>query len=111
TIHVLDENDPPTAIILEPDIISENHRVGDPFWELTTIDQDIGQRHTYELLDDYNKTFAIHGKHHVQLLKQLDYEAVGGIVYIDVRSKDNGTPEKSVHQTIQITVINEDEPP
>jgi methyl coenzyme M reductase gamma subunit len=104
-ISVLDVNESPTAVLLTPSSVSQNMDVGDVIGQLTTIDPDAGDAHTYTLVegdgDADNAWFDIDGS---QLRLAAELDPAQTTYQIRVRSTDAG--DLSVEQTLLI-VANE----
>ena len=54
--QVIDENDPPTAVDLNSSGIPETAPIGTVIGILSTVDEDVGQTHTYKVLNFNNIT-------------------------------------------------------
>ncbi len=65
TIQVADKNDAPTQIALSNQIITENQSIGTLVGSLSTTDEDVGDSHSYTLVDGEgdtdNASFTIEG--------------------------------------------------
>ncbi|XP_064622227.1 protocadherin Fat 4-like isoform X2 [Lineus longissimus] len=112
---VIDENDPPTAIVIngKPALstlsVAENTK-GSDLATLTTTDQDVGQTHTYTMQgDNVDFTLTANGKLMVSSQAKLDYETAPatGIV-LKARSSDGSL---SVEKDIKIIVTDMNEVP
>ncbi len=90
TINVNDVNESPADIQLTNDTVEENSPNGMVVGDLGTLDPDVGDSHTFQLLDDANGRFAINGN---QLVvadgSQLDFET-DQTHDITVRTTDSG---------------------
>lgn len=100
------ENQPPTDIELSPMSVAENHP-GAVIGQLTTTDADVGDRHTYTLLQDESGLFEIRDN----LLKlkagvAANFEADSTYaITVESRDRFNATIQKSF--TLSITDENE----
>ncbi|XP_052249746.1 protocadherin-23-like [Dreissena polymorpha] len=94
-ILVRDINEPPTAIHLDKNTISENTQTGALIGTFTTEDSDIGQKFVYTLdgQTQLNGLLEIRGSKLYVGSKQLDFETKPEIS-ITVISMDNGIPSK-----------------
>ncbi|MGL5511101.1 MAG: cadherin-like domain-containing protein, partial [Microcoleaceae cyanobacterium] len=102
-------NSDPTDIILSNDNIDENSASGTVIGSFTTEDTDIEDTHTYELLENPGRVFAIQGDRLVLARgKQVDYEVKSEFA-IKVQSTDRagGFYDKS----FTITVNDLNDPP
>ncbi len=110
-ITVLDVNEAPTDVILTPNSITPTMEIGDVVGLLTTVDPDIGDTHTYELVEgdgaDDNGAFEIDGDA-LKLAADLDLTEQTSYT-IRVRSTDSGGLH--VEQTLVITVLDVNEAP
>jgi mRNA-degrading endonuclease HigB of HigAB toxin-antitoxin module len=101
-VTVTDVNEAPTAVLLAPNSVSATLTVGDVIGQLTTIDPDLGDTHTYALVagdgDDDNASFEIDGDE-VKLAAELDL-ATQNTFHIRVLSTDSGG--LSVEQVLAI---------
>lgn len=98
-VHLLDENDPPIDLELDQNTVAEKSPIGTLIGELSVRDQDRGQVHTYEIIDEDPKSplgnlFMIDGNN-LRLARVPDFEQ-GQFVVVNIRATDNGTIPKSV---------------
>ncbi|CCI03457.1 Calx-beta domain-containing protein [Microcystis aeruginosa] len=107
-ITVNNLNETPTAIQLSNNSIAENSNNGTVIGTLTTTDPDLGDTHTYELINNADGRFAINNN---QLIvadgTKLDYETNTNYPII-IRSKDSGG--LSYDQSFIINLIDVVEP-
>ena len=100
-IQVLNTNDAPNGITLGPDSVSENSKKGTSVGNLTAIDPDSSDTHTYKLVkdagDEYsNAQFAISGKS-LRTNTEFDYEAASEHrLLIEVRDRAGATLQQEV---------------
>ncbi|NCR19195.1 MAG: hypothetical protein GPJ22_19005, partial [Microcystis aeruginosa LL13-03] len=106
TVNNLNEN--PTAIQLSNNSIPEDSINGIVIGTLTTTDPDLGDTHTYELINNAGGRFAINNN---QLIvadgTKLDYET-NTIYPVTIRSKDSGG--LTYDQSFTINLIDVSEP-
>lgn len=109
TLNATDVAEAPTAIELSASSINENSDVGTKVGELTTVDQDNGDSHTYTFVKgtdgDDNSSFSIDG---TSLLtnSEIDYETKNSYsVRVESTDKDGLTVVKTF--TIGVTNIAE----
>ena len=108
-VHVGDTNDVPDRVVLSSNVVQENVR-GDLVGQLTTVDQDIGQSHSYEIVDASQTDagmFALVGSAlHLAPDVQADFERAP-VLSVRIRSTDTGAPfPRSVASKFQIRVTN-----
>jgi hypothetical protein len=107
TIAILDQNDPPTAILAQPGAVDENQPPGTLAAMLSAVDQDGEDSHTFALVagtgDDDNHRFEIGGQNELRTLASLDHETTPTLS-VRVRASDSGGA--SVEQILVITVNN-----
>ncbi|TRT44375.1 MAG: tandem-95 repeat protein, partial [Microcystis aeruginosa Ma_QC_C_20070703_M131] len=107
-ITVNNLNEIPTAIQLSNTNIPENSNNGTIIGTLTTTDPDLGDTHTYELINNADGRFAINNN---QLIvadgSKLDYETNSSYP-VTIRSKDSGG--LSYDQSFIINLIDVPEP-
>jgi len=102
TVHVIAVNDAPTDITLSPSNVDENSGNGTLVGTLSTVDPDVGDTHTYALLDSFSGAYALNGTGiYVANSILLDYEQ-HPTEAITVRSTDAGG--LSVDKVINITL-------
>ncbi|MBN2712279.1 MAG: DUF4347 domain-containing protein, partial [Planctomycetes bacterium] len=109
TININNINDAPTDIALDSSSVAENSAASTVVGNLSTVDQDSADTHTYSLVagtgDTDNASFTISGG---QLLTaaSFDYEsATTKSVRVQVSDGNGGVYEKAL--TINITPVNE----
>lgn len=109
TIHVTDQNDPPSGLTLSPAKISENSPPGSVVGSLRTLDEDSGDSHRYQLIDGAEGTFVLNGqKIVVGEGAHLDFETRKKYT-VTVRSTDQ--QGLYVTQPLNISLININEKP
>ncbi|XP_028399274.1 protocadherin Fat 4-like [Dendronephthya gigantea] len=121
-VDVMNVNDRPFAIQLSNAQIRENSDVDVVVGNLATSDEDIGQWHTYNLLDTAGGRFKIEG-HSVKVavsntlclqfggsLCRLNYEAQARF-NVSIRTTDNGNPVKHFDQTFIIYITDDNDRP
>ncbi|MGR3278198.1 putative Ig domain-containing protein [Acaryochloris marina NIES-2412] len=111
TISITDVNEAPTSITLSQTQVNENSASGSVIGELSSIDPEAGDTHTYELVDDAGGRFQIVDN---QLIIApdvlLDFEANPSHT-VTIRSTDNGQPPQALEQSLVITVTDVNEAP
>jgi hypothetical protein len=117
TIQILDVNEAPTAIVLSDGLqVAENSGYGVVVGEVVrSIDEDLGQSHTYELVNDAGGRFALgyaDGKTRIIVNNGslLNYEQATQHT-IRIRTTDSGNPQLSYEQNVVIQVLNVNEMP
>ena len=102
---------PPFQITLSQNQVSEDSEAGTVIGELSSIDPDIGNSHTYDLVDDTQGRFQLVGNQ-LQIAPGaiLDFESNQSHT-VTVRSTDNGQPPRAYEQTLVITVTDVNEAP
>ncbi len=115
TIRVTDveENNPPTNIVIDNNNITENSDTGTVIGQLSTADADGGDTHTYTLVDDGGGRFTIEGDRLVVADgSKLDFES-NRRHNITVQTTDSGTPSQSFEKqlTIRVTDVEENNSP
>ncbi|MCL4204328.1 MAG: cadherin repeat domain-containing protein, partial [Pirellulaceae bacterium] len=102
SITVIDVNEEPTAVLLTPNSVSQETMIGDVIGLLATVDPDIGDAHTYELVEgegaDDNFRFAILGDE-LRLASELDL-TTQTIYQLRVRGTDTGG--LTIEQTLEV---------
>ena len=112
-ITVVDQNDAPENVTLGgSNAASVNENANGAFvGELVTSDQDVGQTHTYKLLNSARGKFVIlNNKLYVSSSANLDYEAQSQFT-VSIQSEDNGSPRLSLAKDFKITIIDVNEAP
>jgi hypothetical protein len=116
TIRILDVNEAPTGIVIEGNQVRENSAYGVVVGEIVrSIDEDLGQSHTYELVNDGGGRFAlgyVDGKTRIIVNNGslLNYEQATQHT-IRIRTTDSGNPQLSYEQDVVIQVLNVNEMP
>ena len=112
-IQVVDQNDAPENVTLggsNAASVNENDN-GAFVGELVTSDQDVGQTHTYKLLNSSGGKFVIlNNKVYVSSSTYLDYEAQSQFT-VRIHSVDNGSPPLSLAKDFKVTIIDVNEAP
>jgi gliding motility-associated-like protein len=100
-VTVVDLNEAPTDIALSVAVIYEKNAIGAVIGNLSSTDQDAGDKHTYSLVSGDVAAFRISGN---QLLANVVYTHATKNTYdIVVKSTDAGG--LSVNKTIRITIL------
>ena len=111
TIRIDDVNEAPTQIGLTQVEVVENAAEGTLIGQLSTLDPDLGDGHSYTLTDDAGGRFQIVGDQlQVAADADLDFETDPSHT-ITVRSTDNGQPSLFHEQSFTITVTDVNEIP
>jgi len=104
-------NNAPTGITITSDTIEENHLPGTLVGRFETTDPDVGDVHTYALVQgtgsDDNSSFSIMGNLLIAA-QTFDYETKQQY-YIRIRSTDNGTGNLYTEMAFTINIIDTDE--
>jgi parallel beta-helix repeat protein len=98
-------NDPPTDISLSGSSVKEGAAVGAVVGLLSAVDPNVGQTHTFALLNNAGGRFAISGNQLV-VAGGLNYEALASHV-VTVRATDSGGLSYDESFTITVTNVNE----
>lgn len=111
TVSITDINEAPTSITLSQTQVNENSASGTVIGELSSVDPETGDTHTYELVDDAGGRFQIVDN---QLIIApdvlLDFETNPSHT-VTIRSTDNGQPPQALEQSLVITVTDVNEAP
>ncbi len=111
TITTIDDNDAPTSIELSNNVVGENMPAGTKVGDLSTIDEDNTDTHTYQLAegvnDDDNVFFQISG-HELLTKGPLDYETTG-LINVRIESKDENGGK--IQRSFQITIKDNNDRP
>jgi len=99
----------PSGLMLSTSSILENVPVGTAIGTFIVSDHNIDQTHTFILLDSAGGLFRIMNTN-LLVNGQLNYEAIR-VYTIQVKVIDNGVPQLSTTFELNITVLNENEPP
>eukprot|EP00117_Sycon_ciliatum_P021146 scpid22649/ scgid18623/ Cadherin-related tumor suppressor; Protein fat len=112
-VSVINENDPPTEVVLNSTGVAEDSPLGTDIGTLSTKDGDIGQTYTYTVLPYLNITdssmFGIHGNTLI-LLRRLDYESEDSWPVL-IQTEDSGFPRLTHRNVVYVNVIDVNEPP
>ena len=112
-ITVVDKNDAPENVTLGGSNAASVHENANGAFvgELVTSDQDIGQTHTYNLLNSARGKFVIlNNKVYVASSANLDYEAQSQFT-VRIQSVDSGSPPLSLAKDFKVTIIDVNEAP
>ena len=113
TITLTDVNEAPTDIALSNDSVAENQPAGTTVGNLSTVDPDPADTHTYTLVagagDADNASFQIAGNQ-LQTGASFDFEADSSYS-IRVRSADSGTGNLAVEEQFTITITDANDAP
>lgn len=108
TISITDVNEQPTQIALSQATVAENSDTGTVIGQLTSLDPDSGDTHTYELVDDAGGRFQIVGDQlQVADGTLIDFETATEY-NLTVRSTDVGGLSTTQAFTIQVLDVTED---
>jgi len=102
-------NEPPLGLILSTSSVLENVQVGTAIGTFIVIDHNIDQTHNFTLVDSAGGLFRISNTN-LLVNGQLNYE-VFRLHTIQVTVTDDGVPQLSTTFNLNITVLNENEPP
>jgi gliding motility-associated-like protein len=101
TVTVINVNDAPTDLALSAVAIYENNAIGATIGELSSKDQDAGDKHTYTLVSGDVSSFKVSGN---QLVANVVYvHGTKNSYEIVVKSTDAGG--LSVNKAIRITIL------
>lgn len=107
TVNVTDLNEQPTQIALSQATVAEQQSTGTVIGQLTSLDPDSGDTHSYELVDDAQGRFQIVGDQlQVADGTLIDFETATEY-NLTVRSTDAGGLSHTQDFTITVTDINE----
>ena len=108
TISVADVNEAPADTDdTAPLVIAENADIGDAVGTIIVSDQDAGDSHTFDLLDDAGGLFTIDAQTGVvSVAGALDHETASSLT-ITVRATDSGGLSNQWDHTVSITDVNE----
>lgn len=107
-ILVNDLNDAPTDIILSATTLEEDILSGSIVANLSTLDHDQNQQHTYKFQDDAG-LFSISGNQ-ITLNGKLNYEAFKSVDIV-VQTTDNGSPPLSFQKSFTLLVADANDKP
>ncbi|XP_065192577.1 cadherin-23-like [Sycon ciliatum] len=112
-ISVINENDPPTEVVLNSTGILENSPLGTVIGTLSTVDSDIGQTYTYSVQEIVNisddSMFGIRGNQLI-LLTSVDYETED-VWQVLIQTTDNGQPALSHQNIVYVKILDVNEAP
>ncbi|XP_062574138.1 protocadherin Fat 4-like [Saccostrea cucullata] len=110
-VTLKDVSDKPESVTLDPSVIPEEVKPGDPLTALRTIDEDEHQLYLYELMEDDTGLFSIVNGSLVSSVKFNFEKSDSKEFHIKVRSSDNGSPSYSVISNLTFTIGDVNEPP
>ncbi|BAZ48519.1 YD repeat protein [Nostoc sp. NIES-4103] len=112
TINDIKNENPPSDIQLSNNLVAENSPNLTIIGELSTTELDVGQTHTYTLLDDADGRFTLFNGKQLAVANGnlLDYETNTSHT-IRIRTTDNGIPNLSLEKDFTINVGNVNEAP
>ena len=107
TISILDVNDAPVGITLDNSIFPENQKKGYTVGNLSAVDADAGEKHTFKLVEGEvdNDLFTLSGNR-LRTGQAFDYEA-GRFYSVKVEVTDVGGATFQQELPISITDLNE----
>ncbi len=106
TITVNKVNDPPTGILLTNNTVDENSPVGTLIGELSSIDVDTGNTHSYSVLNGADASYFTIVGDQLVAAQQFNYE-VRSEYSITIRTTDNFGDSYDSTFTIGVTDVNE----
>ncbi|MGB7412867.1 MAG: cadherin domain-containing protein, partial [Thermosynechococcaceae cyanobacterium] len=107
TIAVLNVNEAPTQILLSQTTVAENSGSGTVIGRLSTVDPDVGDSHSYRLVNDGDRRFRIVGSNlEVAPDANLDFEGISSFA-IEVESTDAAGLKRTQQFVIGVTDVNE----
>ena len=114
-IAVIDVNEAPTKIILNGSrYLREDLSVGDSIAELSVVDDDAGQSHTYAVVGRMAATFTVDNARRQLIVSRpsnLDFEnLLREQIFVEIVVSDDGFPQLSFHQTFTFIVVDINEP-
>ncbi|XP_065053229.1 protocadherin Fat 4-like isoform X4 [Rhopilema esculentum] len=107
-ITIQDVNDRPQDITLSSTIVAENSPSGTIVGTLSTVDEDAGQTHIFNLINNIDN-LAIHGMHLI-VAGKLDFETEASIS-IMINATDSGNPALSFQKSFNITITDSNDAP
>lgn len=108
TVNITDVNEQPTQIALSQSAVEENSATGTVVGQLSSLDPDQGDSHTYELVDDAGGRFQIVGDQlQVADGTLIDFEAATEYS-LTIRSTDAGGLSTTQGLTIQVLDVDDD---
>ena len=108
-IRLLDVNENPSGILLSADSFLEHASLGTVVGSLSARDPDLHENHTFELLTNPNSVFSVEGKN-LKIAVDVDFETAT-VNPLSVLLKTTDSAGLSFQQTINITVLDKNEPP
>ncbi|EGD82557.1 NOTCH2 protein [Salpingoeca rosetta] len=103
-------NSRPYLVQISPNKVPENIPEGDVIAQLSTIDFDFDQTHTYQLKSTHGGRIALSGDKLVATSIPLNYE-VAEITYLEIVSTDNGSPPLSQTFQVPLRITDRNDPP
>lgn len=108
TVNITDVNEQPTQIALSQSAVEENSATGTVVGQLSSLDPDQGDSHTYELVDDAGGRFQIVGDQlQVADGTLIDFETATEYS-LTLRSTDAGGLSTTQGLTIQVLDVDDD---
>ncbi|MGR3278684.1 FG-GAP-like repeat-containing protein [Acaryochloris marina NIES-2412] len=108
TVNITDVNEQPTQITLSQSAVEENSATGTVVGQLSSLDPDQGDSHTYELVDDAGGRFQIVGDQlQVADGTLIDFETATEYS-LTLRSTDAGGLSTTQGLTIQVLDVDDD---
>ncbi|KAK7488419.1 hypothetical protein BaRGS_00020393, partial [Batillaria attramentaria] len=109
-IEVTDANDRPKGIQLSDSRVAEVAPAGSEVGRLTVTDEDVGQNHTFQLLEDGEGNFMV-GDSGIITKAKDDRLDVQKVYAVKVKATDNGKPPAEVEKTFYLSVSGVSEAP
>ena len=105
TLTVNDTNDAPTGLTIEEVFVNERLSSSTEITELTVLDQDASDTHTFTLRN-HSTRFGINNSHELVLLTTLDYESQA-LYFLDIGITDQAAATYTARLTVHITDAND----
>jgi hypothetical protein len=106
-LRIVNVNDSPLDINLSNSLINENSKTGKVIGNLSTLDPDLGDTHTYSLINDADGRFILDGKKLlVAANNRLDFETNRNHL-IEVKTTDKAGLSVTKNLTINVNDLNE----
>lgn len=106
TITVNKVNNPPTGILLTNTTVDENSPLGTPVGELSTIDVDTGNAHSYSILAGADASYFTIAGDQLITVEQFNFE-IKSEYSITIRTTDNFGDSYDSAYTIRVADVNE----
>ena len=110
TINILDENEPPSSVLITNSRIAENAGINTPIGTLQATDPDAGQTISYSLLSTGGGKFGLNSNAQLYVAAGLNYEAQSQYM-LSVRATDSASPSLGTITTIIIVVEDRNDAP